>query len=160
MTDPRSSSIARTWRGADGRLHRESERPPLSVFGVLDTLAWEVAETRDFAAGHGQRDVAGLCRWLDHQLDWVTREELVLEFDVELRRLVAQLRPVTGEPRIWIARCPNTIDEGDHTRQCDADLFAPTGGSETIRCGGCGRRWPRWEWEDLGRIAQDKRLAS
>jgi len=47
MTDPRSSEVARTWRGADGRLHREAERPPLSVFGVLDTLAWEVVEARE-----------------------------------------------------------------------------------------------------------------
>jgi len=149
MTDPRSSSVARVWRGADGRLHRESERPPLSVFGVLDTLAWEVAEARGFDGGHGQRDVAGLCRWLDNQLDWITREEMVVELDVALRRLVAQLRPVTGDPRRPIGSCPNTIDDGEHTRECGTRLYAPLLG-DTVACRACGRQWRSDEWMHLG----------
>jgi hypothetical protein len=164
MMDPRSATgdNARTWRGADGRLHRESERPPLSIFSVLDTIAWDVAEARGYQSGHKQLSVQGLCLWLDGHLDWLTRREDVVALHETLRILVNQLRPATGEKRIWIANCPNTIDRGEHTETCGNRLYAPTGRDDTIRCGraDCGRTWPRAEWVQLGQIAQDKRLSA
>jgi len=50
---------------------------------------------------------------------------MVTELDIALRRLVAQLRPVTGDPRRPIGLCPNTIDDGEHTRECGTRLYAP-----------------------------------
>jgi len=164
MRDPRSSTNAKVWVGGDGRVHTESERPPLSVYGVLDTWAWDVAEQRQFE-GHGQVTVSGLCIWLDTHLDWITRQESVKEFNTDLRRLLSQLMPATGDGRVWLAKCPNTIDEGEHSRDCGANLYAPTRGN-TIKCGACGRGWTRDTWEDdkpgypsLARLIRDKRAS-
>jgi hypothetical protein len=151
--DPRSATgdNARTWRGSDGRLYRESEHPPLSIFSVLDTIAWDIAEARGYS-GHKQLSVQGLCTWLDAQLDWLTRRADVVALHGTLRSLVNQLRPATGEPRKRIGFCPNTIDEGEKgTRECKAPLYAPTHGSysivaNTIHCRACGRSWSRAEW--------------
>lgn len=152
---PRGAYVAkrRGWLGADGRVHRESERPPLSVLGELFTLARHVADARG-QAGPLVLTVADIARWLDAQLDWVSRQDGVVAFDRVLRELVGQLRPLTGEPRPKrIGECPNVIDEGEHTRECKAPLFAPLH-SDRIQCRACGREWPRPEWEDLGRILQ------
>jgi hypothetical protein len=153
VMDWRSSRVALVWRGADGRLHRESQRPPLSVLAELFTLAEHVAEVRGLT-GPARLTVADITRWLDGQLDWITRQAGVVEFDRVLRELVGQLRPLTGEPRPKrVGECPNTIDEGEHTRECKTPLYAPLKGDE-IRCGACGRRWPRDEWLALGRTLQ------
>ncbi|MFC5996936.1 hypothetical protein ACFQE5_22250 [Pseudonocardia hispaniensis] len=149
MRDPRSIAVARTWLGSDGRLHREHEHPPLSVRGVLDTIAWDIAAHRGITGPPDRADVPDLARWIDHQLDWITRQPLVTEVDAELRQLQAQLKPVTGDGRRRIGRCPNTIDDGEHSRLCDTPLYAPTRG-DTIHCGACGREWPRTEWLRLG----------
>jgi hypothetical protein len=153
VLDWRSSREAYVWCGADGRVHRESERPPLSVLAELFTLAQHVAVARKMT-GPSVLTVEKLSAWLDGQLDWVTRQDGVVEFDRVLRELTAQLRPLTGEPRPKrIGPCPNTIDEGEHTRECAAPLYAPLKGDE-IRCRACGRRWPRNEWLGLGRTLQ------
>lgn len=153
VRDWRSSRVAKVWLGGDGRVHRESERPPLSVLAELFTLAQHVATARELA-GPVRLTVADITRWLDGQLDWVTRQPGVVEFDQVLRELASQLRPLTGEPRPKrIGDCPNVIDEGEHTRECAAPLYAPLKGDE-IRCGACGHRWPRDEWLRLGKILQ------
>lgn len=153
MTDRRSSSVARTWLDSAGRLHREPERPPLSVWGVLDTACWTIAEERGIDGPDPRSGVEDLARWLDHQLDWVTRHALVEELWGDLRGLLGQLRPVTGDKRALIGTCPNTLDEGEHSRECGEKLYAPTRG-DTIRCGACARTWPRPEWEQLGQMLQ------
>lgn len=152
MRDERSNRLARVWLGGDGRVHRESERPPLSVLAELYSLAWHVADARRMTLD--ARDVDPLIRWLDGQLDWVTRQLGVQAADRVLRELVAQLRPLTGEPGAKrVGSCPNVLDEGEHTRECAAPLYAPLRGDE-IRCGACRHRWPREEWQKLGRILQ------
>jgi hypothetical protein len=95
-------------------------------------------------------------RWLDAQLDFVARQDWVADFYETLMHLLGQLKPLTGDPKIRIGFCPNTIDEGEHTRECGKPLFAPTDVSkdDTIKCGGCGRSWPREEWTELGRLLQ------
>jgi len=152
VRDWRSSREARTWRGADGRLHREPERPPLSVVAELYTLARHVADAR--ALRPPRPDVREAARWLDGQLDWVTRQPGVVGFARVIRELVAQLRPLTGEPGAKrIGTCPNTLDEGETTRECAAPLFAPLRG-DTIACRACGRVWERDQWLQLGRALQ------
>jgi hypothetical protein len=158
MTDRRSSPVARTWLGADGRLHCESERPPLSVHNVLDTAAWAIAEERGIDGPGVTATVDELTRWIDVQLDWATRNDIVTDLWADLRALLAQLKPVTGEPgRRRVGTCPNTIDEGDETRPCEAPLFAPLN-SDVIKCRACGREWHRPEWEQLGQLLQQETL--
>lgn len=158
MMDWRSSREARVWCGADGKIHAESERPPLSVPAELFTLAHFVADARRMS-GPDPLDVPTIVRWLDTQLDWVTRQEGVAAFARVIRELRAQLRPLTGEPSPKrVGECPNVIDEGAHTRECRAPLYAPLGGSDTIVCRTCSRKWPRPEWEDLGKLLQAKTL--
>ena len=153
MRDDRSTTVARVWRGSDGKIHRESERPPQSVRGVLGRMAFYVAEARDMT-GPTPWSVPKIVEWLDDQLDWITRQDGVVEFSRAVRELLAQLRPMTGEPGARkIGQCPNTLDEGEHTRECRADLRAPLRGDE-IRCRACGRRWPAAEWLQLGRTLQ------
>lgn len=156
MRDRRSSPSAHTWLGADGRIHHEPEHPPLSVWGVLETLAWDIAETRG-VDGPIDLDVHGLCTWLDRHLDWLTRQDtVVVEHAKALRELQAQLRPVTGEPgRRHIGECPNLLDGDDGPRECRTRLFAPLRG-DTISCTNpdCGRAWPREEWLRLGELLE------
>lgn len=150
MRDPRSSRDAHTWLGGDGRLHLESERPPLSVYGALDTIAWDIAEQRDVDGPATNLPVADLCRFVDRHLDWLTRQMLVVEVRDQLRELQSQLRPVTGDPAPrHIGLCPNTVDDGEHSRECGARLYAPLRG-DRIECRQCGREWPRTEWLRLG----------
>lgn len=157
MQDWRSVRTACTWRGSDGKVHHESERPPLSVPAELYTLAHFVADARKMT-GPDPLDVSTIVRWLDAQLDWVTRQEGVATFARVIRELRAQLRPLTGEPRPkHVGECPNTINEGAHTRECHTPLYAPLKG-DTIMCRACGRKWLRPEWETLGLLLQQKTL--
>jgi len=152
---PRGAYVAkrRGWRGADGRIHRESERPPLSVVAELYTLARHVADARGLTPPD-RVHAPDLVRWLDAQLDWVTRQDGVVGFARVVRELVAQLRPLTGEPGAKrIGSCPNTVDEGESTRECGAPLFAPLRG-DRIDCRSCGRHWDRDAWLQLGRTMQ------
>lgn len=137
------------WFAADGRGHQEQERPPRSIHGALDSMCSMVAEDRDMTPPFGP--VADLSRWLDKQLDYVTRQDWVVDVSNELYELLAQLKPVTGDKRQKIGRCPNTIDEGEHSRECGHPLYAPTANAkdETIRCGGCGRTWTPAHWARL-----------
>lgn len=158
MRDRRSSAVARVWVARDGRVHQEAERPPLSVHNVLDTIAWDIAEQRDVTHPGDRADVAQLARWIDGHMDWLTRQDAVADVDRQLRELVAQLKPVTGEPgRRHIGTCPNTIDEGETTRSCRARLYAPLRG-DTITCVSCGRPWHRPDWEKLGKMLQEETL--
>lgn len=150
MRDRRSSVVARTWLGRDGRLHQEQERPPLSVHNVLDTIAWDIAEARELAGPDERSDVPDLARYIDGHMDWLTRNDMVVEVNQQLRELAAQLRPVTGDPgRRHIGLCPSVVDEGDTTRECGARLYAPLRG-DAIECTACQRVWPRSEWLRLG----------
>lgn len=151
MMDPRSSAEAHVWVGGDGRVHRESERPPLSVYSVLETEAFDIAELRGFD-NPTCTTVQGFTSWLDTQLDWITRSEIVVDFAERIRELQSQLRPVTGDRRRQIGRCPNTVERGEESEACGSPLYAPTENAkdDTIRCRACGQDWPRTEWLRLG----------
>lgn len=155
MRDRRSSPVARTWLGRDGRLHQESERPPLSVHNVLDLIAWDIAEARGIDGPAAALDVHELCRWIDAHTDWITRQPAVTEIHHMLRDLLGQLRPATGDPNPrHIGLCPSVIDEGDTTRECGTRLYAPLKG-DSIQCRACEREWPRSEWLRLGDLLQE-----
>ena len=161
MRDVRSSDIAKVWVGGDGRVHEESPRPACNVHGKLSSLAWSIAEHRDVSGPGDRDDVYALLRFVDRHIAYVTRHaELALDADRTLRDLVARLRPVTGESRRWIGKCPNALTdpellaalESDDPVRCNADLFAPRmgGPTDTIQCGVCGAEWPRDKWLSLG----------
>ena len=165
--DPRSSQDARVWIDRAGRACREDERPPVSVRGELDILAWDVAEHLGMDGPNVRADVDDLLRFLDNRLDMVTRDAgLTVQVAGTVRALQAALRPVTGDPRPrYIGHCPHVIetapdvgfrpafdvDPGVQVR-CGARLSAPTSGADTIGCRACGRRWLREEWLGLGRV--------
>lgn len=154
MRDRRSSRVARTWLGRDGRLHQESERPPLSVHGVLDTIAWDIAEQRGLDGPGPRSDVDDLARYIDQHMDWITRQPVIVEIAHDLRELAAQLKPVTGDPgRRHIGLCPSVIDQGETTTECGARLYAPLRG-DSIECTSCRRVWPRSEWLRLGDLLE------
>jgi hypothetical protein len=138
MTDPRSSAEAHVWVAADGRIHHEPEHPPLSVYGVLNTWAWDVTERRGYTSALPVT-VHGLCVWLAQQLDWLTRQPDIVDFAGALHRLNGQLKPVTGERRIPIGRCT----------ACGTRLHAPLHG-DTVHCHNCDTSWPYSEWITLG----------
>jgi hypothetical protein len=140
------------WYGSDGKAYREETNPVLSVPHLLGSWVQLIAEQRDATPGNG--DVAKLCSWLDKHLDWITRQDDVAEFADDLRTLHSQLRAI-GQKRSRIGECPNTIDTGDTSKQCNAALYAPLYG-DSIKCWApdCGRVWHRPDWEHLGRLLQ------
>lgn len=157
MQDPRSSPDARIWLGRDGRVHAESERPPLSVYGVLSTLSWSIAEHRGVSGPDDHDDVYALVRYIDRNIDYVTRyETLAVEVGTSLRDLIGQLRPVTGDARRKIGTCPAVVAQDDIEGgepipvRCDAPLFVPLTGS-TVTCPACPAEWEAEEWMKLGK---------
>lgn len=142
------------WYGRDGRGHTEQENPARSVPATLAALAALIAEEREVTPP-AARMPGELVRWLDTHMDWITRQELVTDFRDDLRALVKQLMPVTGDPSPrHIGLCPNVIDEGEHSRECGARLYAPLRG-DCIACSQCNREWPRAEWLRLGALLQE-----
>lgn len=166
--DPRSSQDARVWVDRAGRACREDERPPVSVRGELDILAWDVAERLGMDGPNVRADVADLLRFVDNRLDLVTRDEdLTLTVAATMRALQGALRPVTGDPRPrYIGHCPNVVethpDVGFRPAYdidpgvavlCGARLHAPLLG-DTVACRACGARWLRSAWMELGAALQ------
>lgn len=153
LTDPRSSQTARTWRGSDGRLHLEDERPALSIWSALDTVSWEIAEALDLQGPDNGLTVDEQLRWIDHRLNMATQSPVCVEVSRVLRLILAALRPVTGDPRPRrVGKCPNVVDE-DTQQPCGQALYAPAT-SDTIRCHTCTAEWPRSQWLELGLALQ------
>ncbi len=139
------------WYGADGRPHQESDHGVLSVPATLHGIASGIAGMRELQPPAG--GVPEVIRWLDGQLDWLTRQDWVGEPAAEIHRLASQIRGV-NEPRRKVGECPNVIDEGRSTRVCGARLFAPVRG-DSISCNVCKRVWHRSEWLRLGSLLRD-----
>ncbi len=141
------------WIAADGRAHSEDSRPTRSIPGSLASLAAWVAEEREVTPPQaaGVRD---LVYWLDQHLDWITRQDgLITDVRDDVRALVRQLRPVTGEAgRKPIGFCPNTVTLPDGTtKDCGERLYAPLKG-DRIECYECERVWEGDEWLRLGAL--------
>lgn len=166
--DPRSSQDARVWVDRAGRACREDERPPVSVRGELDILAWDVAERLGMDGPNVRADVDDLLRFLDGRLDLVTRDvELTVGAAATVRALQAALRPVSGDPRPkYVGHCPNVVDTVPDVGfrpayvedpgvpvRCGARLYAPLAG-DVVRCGSCLAKWPRPAWMELGAALQ------
>jgi hypothetical protein len=150
MRDHRSSPEAKVWVGSDGRIHQESIRPPLSVYSTLVIEVYDVVELREVAMPDPRENVRDLTEFLDRHLDWLTRQESVIEFAATLRRLRSQLMPLTGSPRVFLGTCPNEVDE----QVCGRSLYIPTGFTyrDTVSCGSCGWEWPPVDWIALGDV--------
>lgn len=134
LQDPRSSADARVWVGADGRVHRESQRPPDSVHGVLCCVAWAIAEHQGIGGPDDREDVHGLLRWLGRHLSYAARHaELVLELDHAVRDLLGQLRPVTGDARRKIGKCRVVVERTD-CAHCGCDSVQHDNDGAVRRC--------------------------
>lgn len=151
MRDPRSSQDSRMWVARDGRVHAEETRPPRSVHGVLSTLSWSIAEHRGVSGPGDRDDVWALLRFVDVNVDYVTRHaELAVEVDDELRDLVGMLRPMTGDRRHRIGRCPRLVEGEDGPEPCGQTLYSPPGIDDVIKCSACSHSWAMDQWLTLG----------
>lgn len=158
FTDPRSSQTAKAWQDRAGRWCYEDTRPPVSVRGELDILAWDAADRLGMQGPHERADVSDLLRHLDGRLDAITRHaDLVVDVAFKLRALQAALRPVSGDPRPkFIGLCPELLPDPDEhgvPLVCSTRLHAPLRGDQ-IFCRGCHRVWTREQWMELGRSLQ------
>lgn len=159
LRDPRSSQDAHVWVGRDGRVHRESERPPMSVHGVLSGQAWSIAEHQGVAGPDDRADVFSLLRFITAHLVYATRHgELVVDLDRAVRDLLGQLRPVTGDPRLRMGSCPEKVPNEDPATSeefpehaCEGVIYAPLQGSDDIVCTvDKAHHWDRAAWLHLG----------
>lgn len=139
------------WYGRDGRPHAEQAHALISIPATVAGICAGIAGMRDLTPPPGA--VPALIRWLDGQLDWLTRQPWCAEPVAELNRLAVQIRGV-HEPRRRIGSCPNVLDDGPTTRVCEAPLYAPVRG-DAISCRTCGRVWQRADWLRLGSILRD-----
>lgn len=159
MMDARSSTVAKVWVGADGRIHQESERAPLSIYTALLGEVYDIAERREMALPDPLIRVRHLTEWLERHVIWLTAQDSVVEFAGILKQLTKQLRPVTGDrPKRPFGFCPNTLNvDTEHTRTCGGPLFPPLVTSSIIRCQACGREWDRVkdEWAQLGKLLKN-----
>lgn len=150
IRDARSSQVAKVWLGGDGRIHRESERPPLSVYSTLLSEVYDVAERRGMSLPNPIDQVRNLTAWLDRHVSWLTAQDTALAFYEAITSLSSQLRPLTGDPHPKnIGKCPKVV-EG---KRCSATLYAPTRG-DTIRCWECKYEWPYSEWLRLADLLE------
>jgi hypothetical protein len=154
FTLPRGGSCpeAKVWIGSDGRVHRESTRPPLSVYTVLAIEVYDIVELRSVSLPDPRETVRDLTGFLDRHLDWLTRQPAVAEFAKTVRRLISQLKPVTGEPRVFLGFCPNVAEGEAEPTACGRSLYIPSGFTyrDSVRCGSCGWEWPPTDWITLG----------
>lgn len=122
---------------------------------VLCGWAVKVAEARDDR--NYQDSVLWAVGYLLENLTWVFRQEWAGELWAEVRdvhRQVGQVMPDSPK-RVLVGRCPNLVDTGGADRErCNTRLYLPSTGS-TIPCGGCGRRYERPEWRQLGEDMQE-----
>lgn len=129
---------------------------PLAALGF-----WARMVAEDTGQTIADTTIPGLVGYLTHAHAHITRQTFVDDYAAELHTLAYALRLVTPDPRTGIVdtrprpigRCPNTIDRGDTTEECGADLYAPLHG-DTITCRVCDRAWPRREWLRLGKILE------
>lgn len=69
-------------------------------------------------------DVPGAAAWLDQQLDWLTRRDIITEFHSELRELRRQLRSATGRGgQRPVGHCIEILANGE----CKTPIFMPRG---------------------------------
>jgi hypothetical protein len=131
--------------GRDGRVHAESERPPLSVHGTLSLEAWSIAEHRGVAGPGDHDDVFMVARFIEKHLIYVAKHaQLVVDLDRAVRDLLGQLRPVTGDGRKRIGNCPAFLRDEQGTATdvvCGAKLYGPSAVFESVRCHACGAEW-------------------
>lgn len=144
----------------DFRTTQLDESDPYSVAGLLrGWVLWVWEERYDDAAldqpDYRQRraelptTVDAAAVWLDRNLDWLTRNEIIIDFYAELKELRRQLRSATGNgggrP---VGRCMEILADGE----CRAPIFMPKGESPRapdepivtlpeLTCGECGSKY-------------------
>lgn len=129
---------------------------PHSVLAILASWAELVREETHQSRPSEPATVESEAAVLDAWMDWITRQDWVVELDTELRQVRDQLRSETGEPNPKpVGHCINTLDEGETTRECRAPLFAPKEGT-AIRCHHCGREYDGLDLVKL-ELAQEAR---
>lgn len=146
LSDGSGDAVERVdvWLAGDGRVHTEQETPPVSVAHVLGSAAQLIAEERNLT-GRLPMEVGDLAEFLDLHLEWVAKQDRIIDLHDSLRDLQAQLRAAHGDRRPLVGRCIEQLETGE----CGAPIFMPPGGmprapDEPIRslpdlaCSSCG----------------------
>lgn len=137
LTDPRT-----TWTEED-RIHN-----PLVV---VESWARMVREDVGEQPPPGNAYVRGEVELLIRRLDFITRQEWVDEFWLEIREVRDQLGAFNGDRKpLPVGKCPSLLKTTG--KECGTPLYAPLQG-DVIKCRNkpCGREWTRREWMHLGR---------
>lgn len=119
----------------DPRTVQVEDGDPCSAAGVLRQWVLWVWDERYDDAALNERDyrrrlgalptvVSDAAAWLDKQLDWLTRHDVITDFYTELRELRRQLRGVTGDGgQPPVGHCIEILASGE----CRAAIYMPRG---------------------------------
>lgn len=119
----------------DARTVQVDRTDPCSATAILRAWVTYVWDERYDSAALERRDypyhrralptaVDAAVVWLDRQLDWLTRREVIAELDIELRELHRQLRSATGgAPSRPVGHCIEILVTGE----CGAPIYMPRG---------------------------------
>lgn len=142
-----------TWRGGDGRAHREPENDTPSILRTLVYWADRIGAERGYAH-HPDATVDATVEFLGRQGDWIARWTEAGELVGQVRRLRNRLRSATGEPNAKpSAWCVAQLEDGT---ECAAAVFIPTDTDKpsyvpVVRCSGAERH--EYTRGDLARLA-------
>jgi hypothetical protein len=132
--------------------HLVDQYGALPMVAILGELEADVRATLGLsrAVFHGstEQTVTAITRFLLAQLDSVCdRHPAVAEFAYDVRTLHHECkRTISEQPhRLKVGPCPMELDDG--TVCGTARSVDPKG--DSMRCGGCGTTWQRWEWMAL-----------
>lgn len=119
----------------DSRTVQVTDTDPCSAEAVLrQWVMWVWDERYDDEALDGKdyrkrrrelpTTVHSAAVWLDNQLDWLTRHEIISDFHLELRELRRQLRNATGgKGQPPVGHCIEILTTGE----CRAPIYMPRG---------------------------------
>lgn len=119
----------------DARTVQVDRTDPCSATAILRAWVTYVWDERYDSAALDRRDYRHRRRnlpasvdtavvWLDRQLDWLTRQEVIIELDSELRELHRQLRAATGgAPSRPVGHCIEILAIGE----CGTPIYMPRG---------------------------------
>lgn len=144
----------------DSRTVQVADKDPCSAAGVLRQWVLWVWDERYDDDALNERDyrerrlglptaVSDAAAWLDKQLDWFTRHDIITEFYAELRELRRQLRGATGDGgQPPVGHCIEILETG----QCRTPIYMPRGEKPRapdepikdlpkLQCPGCGTEY-------------------
>ncbi|MGH3094583.1 MAG: hypothetical protein ACRDMV_01115 [Streptosporangiales bacterium] len=117
-------------------------RGTASVVALLESWARLVREERGLTQPTAPATVVGEASFLRTHLDWIARQDWIIDMWNEILDLNRQLTQAIGETNPKpVGDCP----------ECGGPLWPPKTG-DAIRCTSCPAQWTRDQWLWLGRV--------